>query len=473
MIGEEWVSGSGETFATIDPATGNVTAHYSAAGEAEVEAAVAAGRRALADPRWAALKPHERAALLYRFGALIDERAEVLAEAQMRNNGKTLAECRAQAASAAGVFRYYAAVCETTGAEIAPARGPSLTMTVHEPAGVVVAITPWNSPLTLEAQKLAPILAAGNAVILKSSEITPAVGLEYARIAIDAGFPPGVVGVLLGDRSVGTLLIAHPGVDMISFTGGTAAGRSIAEAAGRRLVPLIAELGGKSPNMVFADADLAAAARGAAYGIFSSGGQSCIAGSRIFVERSAFDSFLRLLIEQAAAYRMGMPTDPRATLGPMATFHHREHVRKVVAEAVATGGRLVVGGEVPTVGALAHGAFYPATIITDVSNRSGLCQNEVFGPVAAVLPFDGESDLIEQANDSVFGLAAGVWTGDYRKAWRVARAVKAGTVWINTYKELSISAPFGGFKDSGVGREKGLQGMRIYTQSKSLLWQMN
>jgi acyl-CoA reductase-like NAD-dependent aldehyde dehydrogenase len=266
------------------------------------------------------------------------------------------------------------------------------------------------------------------------------------------------------------MLVEHPGVDMISFTGGTAAGRAIAEAAGRQLKPVVLELGGKSPNIVFADADMAAAAAGVATGIFSSRGQSCIAGSRVFVERPIFESFLESLRQQAETYRMGAPEADDTRIGPMASFHHRDSVARAVEAGVAEGGRIVIGGKAPTGGIFDKGAYFPATIITGVSNKSRICQQEIFGPVAAVLPFDGEKDLIDQANDSDFGLAAGIWTSDYRKAWRVGRALRAGTVWINTYKETSISAPFGGFKQSGLGREKGIQGMRIYTEPKSLYW---
>jgi betaine-aldehyde dehydrogenase len=470
MIGNSWTQGSGRPFTSINPADGKPAAEIAGADSTDVDRAVSAARFALGAPAWAGLRNHERARFLYRFADLITERAEHLAKTQMLDNGKTIRECRAQVASAAATFRYYAAACETFEGELTTQRGPSVTMTVYEPVGVVAAITPWNSPLTLEAQKLAPILAAGNAVILKPSEVTPQSALEYGQIAIDIGLPAGVLNVVTGAGDIGRLLVQHAGVDMVSFTGGTAAGKAIAETAGRLLKPVVLELGGKSPNIVFADADMAAAAEGVAGGIFSSGGQSCIAGSRVFVQRPIFDAFLERLTGHAKGYKMGLPTQDDTKIGPMASFHHRDFVAKAVQAAVAEGGRIVAGGEVPSAPELATGAYYPATIITGLNNRSRLCQEEIFGPVAAVLPFDDIADLVAQANDSDFGLAAGIWTADYRKAWAVARALRAGTVWINTYKETSISAPFGGFKQSGMWREKGLQGIRIYTEPKSLYW---
>jgi acyl-CoA reductase-like NAD-dependent aldehyde dehydrogenase len=470
MIDNRWVEGHGPSFASTNPADGREAARIGGASAVDVDHAVAAARAALAKPEWASLKHHERARFLTRMSELIGANAEQLARVQMMDNGKTIKECRTQVASAAATFRYYAAVCETFESELTTQRGPSVTMTVYEPVGVVAAITPWNSPLTLEAQKLAPILAAGNSVVLKPSELTPQIALEYARIAIEAGLPAGVLNVVTGAGDVGRHLVDHSGTDMISFTGGTAAGRAIAEAAGRRLKPVVLELGGKSPNIVFADADLDAAAKGVAGGIFSSGGQSCIAGSRVFVERAIFDRFLDGLRQQAETYRMGMPESDDTGIGPMASFQHRDFVARAVESGVAEGGRIVTGGKVPTGGIFEKGAYYPATIVTGITNQARICREEIFGPVAAALPFDGEDDLINQANDSDFGLAAGIWTGDYRKAWRVGRAMRAGSVWINTYKEMSISAPFGGFKQSGLGREKGLQGMRIYMEPKSLYW---
>jgi betaine-aldehyde dehydrogenase len=346
-------------------------------------------------------------------------------------------------------------------------------MTFYEPMGVVAAITPWNSPLTLEAQKLAPALAAGNAVVLKSSEVTPQVGRIFARLSLEAGVAPGLVNVVTGAGETGRALVEHPGVDLISFTGGTVAGRYIAEAAGRRLCPVLLELGGKSPNMICAEADFDAAVKGAAAGIFGSGGQSCIAGSRIFVEAQIHDRFVEALVEAAAEWRPGMPEDAGVRIGPMASFQHRDAVAAAVDRARAEGAEVRCGGAAPDDPRLADGAFYLPTVLTGLGNDSQTAQQEIFGPVCVVLPFADESDLVAKANATDFGLAAGIWSSDARKCWRVARAVRAGTVWINGYKNGSISTPFGGVKQSGIGREKGRLGLRAYSQPKGVHWRLD
>jgi betaine-aldehyde dehydrogenase len=470
LIGNEWVTGKGEVFTTTNPADGSELGRISAANSGDVDAAVSAARTALKNPGWFNLKFHERAKLLYTLGDLLTQDADRIARIQLADNGKTLKECREQAASAASTFKYYAAVCETFETEVTPARGNYWTMTVCEPVGVVAAITAWNSPLTLEAQKLAPILAAGNTVILKGSEVTPLISLEYAALALKAGFPPGVLNVICGGGDVGRMLVEHSGVDMVGFTGGTRTGSAIASAAGKALKPVVLELGGKSPNIVFADADVKKAIRGAGEGIFSGGGQSCIAGSRIFVQRGIYNDFLSGLQAFANGYRLGPPDSENTDMGPMVSFAHRTHVEEYVRIALSEGATLVAGGSRPQGTLFDNGAYYLPTILSGVNNRSRVCQEEIFGPVAVVLPFDDEPELIEQANNTEFGLAAGIWTSDYKKAWRVARALRAGTVWVNTYKQMSISTPFGGFKHSGIGREKGIQGMRSYMETKGIYW---
>jgi betaine-aldehyde dehydrogenase len=344
---------------------------------------------------------------------------------------------------------------------------------VYEPYGVVAAITPWNSPLTMEAQKIAPILASGNAALLKPSEVTPSCAIELGRIALEAGIPPGILNILPGGSGIGKALVNHSGIGMVSFTGGTASGRNIAKAAAERLIPVTLELGGKSPHIVFADANLDAAIDAVIVGIFEGTGQSCIAGSRLFVQRKALNQLLPILLERTRGLRIDLPEAPGAQMGPLATFAHRERVESMVNAASKEGGEILVGGERPTGQHLANGAFYMPTIVAGLDNRATLAQQEVFGPVLCLLPFDEEEDLIAQANDSVFGLAAGIWTADYQRAWRVARALQSGTVWINTYKQSSIAAPFGGFKESGIGREKGLQGIRTYQQAKAIYWGMS
>jgi betaine-aldehyde dehydrogenase len=391
------------------------------------------------------------------------------ARLQMLENGKVWSECVAQVKSAAATFRYYASVCETLGSDLTPSRGNYLSMTVHEPYGVVVAVTPWNSPMTMEAQKVAPALAAGNAVILKPSELTPSPALELGRIALEAGLPAAILNVLPGTgASTGAALVEHPGVRMVSFTGGTESGRRIALVAARKLMPVALELGGKSPHVVFADADIDAAVQAIAGGIFEGSGQSCVAGSRLFVQRSAYQQVLGKVLAIATSLRVDLPDARGAQMGPIASFPHRDRIEAMVATARNAGAEILCGGGRPQDKHLAHGAFYSPTVIAGIDNHAVIAQREIFGPVLCALPFEYEEDLIAQANDSVYGLAAGIWSRDFPRAWRVAQRLEAGTVWINTYKQLSIATPFGGFKDSGLGREKGVNGMRLYQQTKGI-----
>lgn len=471
LVDGQWVAGSGEPLTSVNPANGLVNHVVATASAQDVDAAVRSAGRAAALPEWRHMLAHRRALLLSRMADTMEGRANEFIRAQMLENGKVLDECRAQVSSAVATFRYYAAVCETTGSLLTPARGEYLSMVVHEPYGVVAAITPWNSPLTMEAQKVAPALAAGNAVLLKPSELTPSPALLLGQAAMEAGVPAGILNILPGTGKVtGEALVKHPGVRMITFTGGTESGRRIAGVAAARLVPVALELGGKSPHIVFDDADVEAAARAVAGGIFEASGQSCVAGSRLFVQRRVHDRLLVRIAQIADGLRVGLPDAPGSQLGPIASFAHRERIERMVADARADGARVVAGGRRPEGAELANGAFYQPTVLADVKNQSRICQQEIFGPVLCVLPFDDEQDLLAQANDSVYGLAAGVWTADYRRAWAMARALEAGTVWINTYKQLSIATPFGGFKESGLGREKGIGGMRLYQQAKAVYW---
>lgn len=464
-----WMTGSGTAFETINPATGTVNEVISTPCASEIDEICSSVARSNALRSWQMQKPHQRAAVLHRIADKLIENAEQMAEKQMLENGKLLKECRSQAVSASGVFRYYASVCETMESSIPPHRGDYLNLTTYEPYGLILAITPWNSPLTMDSQKVAPALAAGNAVILKPSEITTLPALELARLCEEAGLPQGVLSVLPGYGSViGPVLIDHTDVRMVTFTGGTETGRRIGEQCARRLIPSALELGGKSPHIIFEDADLEVACNGVVDGIFEGMGQSCVAGSRLFVHQSKIDEVLARLVKIVDSLKVGMPADPTSDLGSLSSFQHRDRVEHYVALARKEGAGVLTGGRRPDDPALACGAFYLPTILTGLKNTAQVCQEEIFGPVLCVLPFEDESELINQANDTDFGLACGIWTADYRRGLRVAREIAAGTVWINTYKQLSIASPFGGFKDSGLGREKGLIGMRLYQQSKSI-----
>lgn len=473
-VGGTWRAGRGEVYASLYPATGQAIAHLRAANLDDVDEAVSAADHAFRHGGWAQKHPHERAQVLYRVAQIIRERAEDLAQTQRLDNGKPITETRALVASAAATFQFYAAACETLEDGLTPMRGDCLTMSVHEPMGVIAAITPWNSPIASEAQKLAPALAAGNAVIIKPAEITPLMALQLAAICEQAGVPAGMVSVLPGKGSVlGDALVRHPLIKRVSFTGGTGTGKQIARLAADKMMPVSMELGGKSPTMVLADADIEHAVNGVLYGIFSSSGESCIAGSRLFVARSLYAEFLDRLAGAAQRLRVGDPADPATQMGPLISEAHRATVERYVALGLSEGGTIRTGGKRPEGSSYDQGYFYTPTIIENLGNRSRACQEEIFGPVLVAMPFDDEDALIEQANDSVYALAAGIWTRDYKKAWRIGRQVQAGTVWINTYKQFSISTPFGGWRDSGLGREKGRLGIQQYMEQKSIYWGMN
>ena len=473
-VAGEWRQGGGDRYATRYPADGSVTAELAQASIDDVNEAIERADYAVHATGWDRLKPHLRAGVLYRVSQLIRDRAEALAQLQRRDNGKPINETRALVASAADTFQFFAAACETLEETITPSRGDYLTMSVHDPLGVVAAITPWNSPIASEAQKMAPALAAGNAIVVKPAQATPLLALELAKLCEEAGVPRGIVSVLPGSGStIGDAITRHPLIKRVAFTGGTRTGRHIAHVAADKLMPVSLELGGKSPTIVFDDADLEHAVNGVLFGIFSSSGESCIAGSRLFVQRDIYRPFMDRLVAAAERLRVGDPASEQTQMGPLVSQAHRETVEGYVALGLEEGGRLLTGGKRPAGALFDPGSFYTPTILEGLANDTRTCQEEIFGPVLVALPFDDESDLITQANDSVYGLASGIWTGDYKKAWRVGRALDTGTVWINTYKQFSISTPFGGTKDAGIGREKGRLGILEYTRQKSLYWGLN
>ncbi len=473
-IAGQWRLGQGPEYTTYYPATGEAVASLNAAGPQDVEDAIQGAQKAFEDSGWPQRKPHERAAVLYRIAEQIRREAQELAQLQRLDNGKPINETRALVASAAGTFQFFASACETLEETLTPSRGEYLTLSIYEPMGVIAAITPWNSPVASEAQKIAPALAGGNAVVVKPAEITPLLALELARICEEAGLPKGLISVLPGKGSViGDLITRHPLVRRVSFTGGTSVGRHIAGIAADKFMPASLELGGKSPTMVLEDADLDHAVSGVLYGIFSSSGESCIAGSRLFVAESLYDTFMERLVKGAEQLRVGDPSSEQTQMGPLISESHRASIERYVQKGLDEGGRLLTGGKRPAGELYDKGSYYLPTIIDGLDNNATICQEEIFGPVLVAMPFKNLDDLVEQANDSVYALAAGIWTKDYKKAWNLARAVKAGNVWINTYKLFSIATPFGGWRDSGLGREKGRQGILQYMEQKSIYLGMN
>jgi betaine-aldehyde dehydrogenase len=467
----QWRDASGSMYITKYPATGEAVAQLHAATVQDVDEAVRFADAARRKSDWANLLPHQRAAILHKIATLIREQSEELARLQRLDNGKPVKECRALVASAAGTFQYFAAVCETFESPITPQRGDVLTMSLYQPLGVVGAITPWNSPIASEAQKIAPALAAGCAVVIKPAEITPRMAMELARIGEHAGLPPGILSVLPGKGSVvGDALVRHSLIKRMAFTGSTSVGLGIAELAAKKLMPVSLELGGKSPTIVCADADLDHAVAGVIYGIFSSSGESCVAGARAFVHASVYPEFKRRLLAQTAMLRVADPALESTHMGPLISQSHRESVERYVALALQEGGTLLCGGMRPDIDT---GYYFLPTIFEGLANTTRTCREEIFGPVLCLLPWENEADLIAQANDNDYGLACGIWSQHFQTALRLGQAITAGTVWINTYKLFSISTPFSGYKMSGLGREKGAASIMEYMMQKSFYWGTN
>ncbi len=474
FIGGQWRQGRGAPIHSIFPADGTLNRVIHGASAEDVADAIDRADTAANAASWRRLRPHERAAFLYRIADGLAAAAPRIAFVQTRDTGKTLAETTALAMSAAGTFRYMAASLETMQDALTPPRGDYLTFSVHEPLGVTAGITPWNSPIASDAQKVAPSLAAGNAILLKPASWSPLVCLELARVIEASGLPAGLFSALPGGGAVvGDLLVTHPSIRKVSFTGGTEVGRSIARKAADKLMPVSLELGGKSPTIVFDDADLDLAVAGVLFGVFSSTGQSCIAGSRLFVQRGIHDRFIEKLVAATRALRVGHPLDTTTQVAPLIHQDHRAEVEAHVAAALADGATLLAGGARPQGAAFDAGSYYLPTILAGLPNTARLCREEVFGPVLAVLPFTDEAEVIAAGNDNDYGLACGIYTTDFPRAWRVGRAIEAGTVWINTYKQFSIATPFGGVKQSGLGREKGSEGIRAWMAQKSIYYDLS
>jgi acyl-CoA reductase-like NAD-dependent aldehyde dehydrogenase len=470
LIGGQWCNAaSGARLDSLDPATGEVLASFPASDDADADEVVRAARRAF--PTWKKITPYDRGRLLFKAALLIEKHGDELAELITLENGKPLAEAKREVATAISWTEYYAGWTTKLLGDTIPLSLPGqfLNYTTREPLGVVAGITPPNYPLTMPLYKAVPALATGNTVIIKPSEDTPLVALRLGEIVSEAGLPDGAFNVITGlGETTGAALANHDDVDKITFTGSTEVGRLLVRASAGNLKKVSLELGGKSPNIVFADADLEAALKGVFMGIFFCQGEICSAGSRLFVERGIYEEFVARLADMARSVKLGHGLDASTKMGPLVSRAQQQRVLDYVRIGREEKARTIAGGQSPS-GELQKGFFVEPTVFAGVHNRMRIAQEEIFGPVACAIPFDDLPDAIAQGNNSPFGLAAGVWTRDIRKAHQAAAALEAGTVWVNCYNAFDNASPWGGFKQSGWGREKGPYGLDLFTQIKSVI----
>jgi aldehyde dehydrogenase (NAD+) len=471
FIDGKWVDAeSGKTFTTPNPATGATLAEVAEGDKADIDKAVIAARRAFEGP-WSKVSARDRGRMLYKLSQLIDERSKELAAIETSDNGKPIKETSyIDLPQVVENFEYFAGWATKIEGETIPVPGQMFNYTLREPVGVCGQIIPWNFPLLMAAWKLAPALAAGNTVVLKPAEQTPVGAMELASLIQEAGFPDGVVNIVPGyGETAGAALAAHPDIDKVAFTGSTEVGKLVAKAAADNLTKVSLELGGKAPNIVFADADLEQAVNGAMMGIFFNQGQVCCAGSRLFLDARVKDEFLDRFKEKSSRVRVGDPMDKNTQMGPQVSEEQLNRIKSYVDIAKGEGAQVLTGGCPPQLeGEFQQGYFFQPTIFGDVTNSMRVAQEEIFGPVVSIITFENEDDLIKQANEVVYGLSAGIWTKDITRAHRFAKAVKAGVIWINTYNMFNAASPFGGYKQSGYGREMGKHALEMYTHVKSV-----
>jgi len=456
---------SGKTFETINPANEEILALAAEGDKADVDEAVKAARKAYEEGKWSKMGPHERARYLLKIGDLIEQNADELATLETLNNGIGISTARGMAAGAAETFRYYAGWATKIYGETNPSDRSMFNYTLREPVGVCGQIIPWNGPIAMFAWKIAPALACGNVSIIKPAEQTPLTALRLGELILEAGIPEGVVNIITGfGETAGAAIASHPDIDKVAFTGSTEVGKLILQASAGNLKRVSLELGGKSPNIIFPDANLEQAVPTSLFGFTMLSGQVCCAGTRVFVQRDFHDEFVDALTKYASNTKAGDPLDPKTTVGPLVSKEQFERVKGYLDIGKKEGAHTQLGGEVRT----GKGYFVDPTIFTGVKNDMRIAREEIFGPVASVIPFKDENDAVLQGNDTTYGLAAAVWTNDVSRAHKVARALKAGTVWVNCYNNIDPISPFGGYKQSGIGRELGKHSIELYTQIKSV-----
>jgi acyl-CoA reductase-like NAD-dependent aldehyde dehydrogenase len=467
LIGGKWVAAkSGKTFETLNPATEEVLALVAEGDKADVDEAVKAARKAYEEGKWSKIGPHQRARYLFKIADLIDQHADELAELETLDNGKAKSQALAiDVSGAAETFRYYGGWCTKLYGETNPSDPSMFNYTLREPVGVCGQIIPWNFPLLMASWKLGPALACGNVVILKPAEQTPLSALRLGELILEAGIPEGVVNIITGfGPGAGSSIAEHPDIDKVAFTGSAEVGKIILKASTGNLKRVSLELGGKSPNIIFPDANMEQAIPNSMMGVFFNSGQVCCAGTRIFVQKDVYEKFNDQLSKFSAGVTMGDGLDPKTVIGPLVSKEQFDKVKGYLELGKKEGARVTVGGEAGT----GKGYFVKPTVFADVNNNMRIAREEIFGPVAATIPFKDENDAVLQGNDTDYGLAAAVWTSDVGRAHKVARALKAGTVWVNCYGVIDPIAPFGGYKESGFGRELGKYALELYTQIKTV-----